>query len=175
MYNKLTGHLVSALLGHQKRTPILARFSLVVFFETKRHKTRMKAGVRRSRRFASWSASQSPFRQRSPRESQGVPGSPRESLGAKKCVASDANAYPICDVASVANAYPICDVASVANASPICDVVSVANAYPICDMASDANAYPIWCKKVCGYRRKRIRHFWCKYAVRLLSQTRLRR
>ena len=38
---KLTGHLVSALLGHEKRTPILARFSLV-FFETKRYKTRMK-------------------------------------------------------------------------------------------------------------------------------------
>ncbi len=176
---KLTGHLVSALLGHEKRTPILARFSLV-FLRDQTIQTSIE----------SWSASQSPFRQLecvavavstaeppgvpgSPREPQrvpGVPGSPRESLGAKKCVA-DANAYPSCDVASanashlrggyrrsriprfgarkcvasVANAYPICDVASVANAYPICDVATVANAYPICDVATVANACPIWC------------------------------
>ena len=39
-------------------------------------------------------------------------------FGANMCVASDANAYPICDVASVANAYPICDVASDAKRIP---------------------------------------------------------
>ncbi len=57
-------------------------------------------------------------------------------FGANMRVASDANAYPICDVASVANAYPICDVASeTQNAYPICDAATVANAYPICDVA----------------------------------------
>ena len=65
---KLTGHLVSALLGHEKRGRIVPRVSLVFFRDQTIQKSIGKrsspVGVRRTRCFDS-----------------GVPGRPRESQG----------------------------------------------------------------------------------------------